>query len=95
MQNSKWYDYDHHTWRKTKMASFHLSGPNGYALPRTVYVNDIEIGTVKPVVHNYNGGSIYWQAVDTHGNSHGDRWLTDFFAAKQLLLALRLTEESR
>lgn len=66
----------------------YLSGFNGVALPRTVYVDDIEIGTVSPVF-DYTGALLpWWKAIDLRGNNHGDTYLSAFDAAHQLALAV-------
>ena len=67
-----------------------LTGPNGFALVRFVYCDDILIGSVVPIVH-YDGKTLpSWQAMDIQGNSHGDRYISDYAAARQLALALGL-----
>lgn len=64
-----------------------LSGPNGFALDRTVFADEVEIGTVKPAF-DYSGGRLpEWDAYDTGGRYH-NRYVSDWAAAKQLALGL-------
>lgn len=65
-----------------------LSGRNGTS-PRTVFVDDEEIGTVA------KQGNGLWRAVDLAGNDHGDQYTSDFNAAKQLQLGLRKVNPKR
>lgn len=58
-----------------------LSGPNNQRQPRTVYRDDTPIGEVIPVTHVDCMG---WEARDIKGHCHGDRWLTDWYAADAL-----------
>lgn len=72
------------------MPRLYLSGPNGYALDRSVfqYTNShddaIHIGEVRPRAVD---GKILWSAVDLHGKVHGETWLTDWYAADALTRA--------
>ncbi len=63
-----------------------LSGRNNQGSFRTVYVDDVELGFV---VSNPNG---LWAACDLNGNCHGDKWLTDWYAADALTRAPKVTK---
>ena len=69
------------------MTNLYLSGLNGYALPRSVFVDEEEIGTVKPSIYSAENPPL-WEARDISGRLHGDRYLSDWDAATQLALAL-------
>ena len=62
-----------------------LSGRNNLRDIRTVYLDDVEIGSVVPVV-THDGIEPWetWEARDLSGQSHGDRYLTDWYAADAL-----------
>lgn len=60
-----------------------LSGRNNHRHSRTVYLDDVKIGVVSP-----NGE--YWKAIDNKGRNHGDRYLSDWDAAKQLSLGYKV-----
>lgn len=66
------------------MAHLTLSGRNGHRSTRTVYVDDVKIGVVSPSADGL------WKARDNQGRNHGDSYTTDFNAAKQLALGLRV-----
>lgn len=68
-----------------------LSGPNNEHVTRTVYLDDVAIGEVRPAPHRPDAldKTPLWEAVDLAGQSHGDRWLTDWYAAEALARAPR------
>lgn len=65
-----------------------LSGRNNLRDPRTVYLDDEPIGEVFPVSVPTWGDA--WQARDLNDHSHGDSWLTDWYAAEALRRGLNL-----
>jgi hypothetical protein len=60
-----------------------LSGRNDQHHRRTVYLDDKEIGEVRPI-HSKRYRCWLWEALDTHGHSHGDHWIKDWYAAEAL-----------
>ena len=64
-----------------------LSGRNGQLVERSVFFGDQEVGYVAPS----KGG--HWKAVDWTGKNHGDRYMSDFTAARQLVLGLGLLKK--
>jgi hypothetical protein len=64
-----------------------LSGPNNSGLlfkqrnTRTVYLDGVEIGEVLPITTTEHD---LWEARDLKGRCHGDRWLSDWYAADAL-----------
>lgn len=61
-----------------------LSGRNG-SIDREVFIDDESIGFV---TRRANG---LWAATDLHENNHGDRYIDEWGAAKQLALGLGVT----
>jgi len=72
-----------------------LMGADGPRAERYVYLEDsgdrVEIGRVVPRTirtHTSDGRAQHantWEAIDLEGTSHGDRWLTNWEAARALL----------
>ena len=59
-----------------------MSGRNNENVPRTVYLNDIEIGRVEPYISTCL--QPLWVAYDLQGNEHGRWWTKDWYAADAL-----------
>jgi hypothetical protein len=66
-----------------------LFGRNNLREIRTVEYDGAEIGKVIPAE-----GSL-WVACDLQGRNHGDRWLSDWYAAQALVNGLGLGKISR
>lgn len=58
-----------------------LSGPNDARQTRVVYLDDMEIGLVIPITTTDHA---CWEARDLAGQCHGDRYLSDWYAAEAL-----------
>ena len=71
------------------MARITLSGPNNELNPRTVFLDGVDIGTVRP--HTV-ALSILWEATDKSHRCHGDRYLTDWCAADALSRSYNIPE---
>ena len=59
-----------------------LSGRNNMLSPRSVYLDDVLIGHVRPF--RTPGVGVHWGAFDKQGRSHGDRYISDWAAADAL-----------
>lgn len=76
---------------KTRVPYCTLSGRNGQRDTRTVYLDGREIGSVIPIT---TVDHACWEARDLSGQCHGDRWLSDWYAADALSRAPREGDRS-
>lgn len=77
----------------TQQTRITLSGLNGYILTRTVFADDVEIGRVECTTYNDGVTKPTWSAFALDGSNHGDMYISDWAAAKQLALGLGLFAE--
>lgn len=59
-----------------------LTGRNDVEVARTVELDGQVIGQVRPTTVEVS--QTLWEAIDSDGRSHGDRYLNDWYAAQAL-----------